>query len=385
MKSSLRLLTVLVITAAVGLAGYLLAKPALQARRSAPPAGAEGDSPQAEARLRQILAPNLHIDSSGDRELLLAISRLETRSSVTARIRQQATIGGMPFHATGTYRQQGGGTRRNVRWLLKSQRNGVPVTLLQVSDGRHLWSDRNMASGQEIDRIDLWLLRRKVSAPLPETAPAAGQAVSSPIAPQTGGSFGGLPMLLESLRDNFEFTAPRHFYYKPLDVEVVGLIGRWRPETLAAILAPPAAEKGEAGTEPPGLTAAALRQQLIDYLKKRSLPDRVPHHVLILLGRDDQFPRVIEYRNCDDPLADPRLDEGDLFRLSPEPLAKLEFYQHEFDLPIDTRQFIYLPPPDLQWYDATKTYESRIHRTRQVQLALEREKRMANTASEPPR
>ena len=386
MKSSLRYLTFAAFFALACGGAWLVARPTLTAWNR----GGPGDGSIAPAKvdhLQSVLAHNIHIDDSGDRQLLLAISNLETHSSVTARIRQQAAIGDYPHNASGTYKQLGTGTRRNVRWLLNSQRNGVPCTVLQISDGRFLWTVRNLASGQYIDNVDLWQLRRKSSTLAQQVAvPAAGEASSSPISIHAAANFGGLPMLLESLRENFEFTAPRKFRM-PDGSEVIGLVGRWQPEALAATLLPrPRKQEEETETtEEVRITAAGLRESLDHFLQHHSLPERVPHHILLLLGREDLFPRVIEYRNQRDPLADPGLAESELFQFSARPLAKLEFYDIAFDAQVDSRDFLYTPPPTPQWRDKTSNYQQRMERSQQLRTALEEERRMANTPNEPHR
>src|SRR5690606_2422476 len=142
-----------------------------------------------------------------------------------------------------------------------------------------------LASGQYIDSVDLWELRRRTTDAVVRT-PAAGEASSAPLSPMANASFGGLPMLLESLRENFEFTAPRQFRM-PDGTEVIGLVGKWHPEALASTLLV-GRKKGDKEDERPApRTAAALRDALEEFLSESPLPERIPHHVLILVGKHD--------------------------------------------------------------------------------------------------
>ena len=369
MKSKLRILTSATLLCGLAAATYLLAEPAIE-RWQAKTEANEKNSPSL-SNLQQVLAANVVVDPSGSQQLLSAIARLEQRGSISARLREQAYVADLPFSGAGTYLQQGRGTKRHVRWLLQSQHEGVQATLLQISDGRFLWTDRHLASGRTIDRVDLWQLRRQAKLNAKEPGLTAGaQGKSAPFSPLLGRSFGGLPMLLESLVEHFEFTAPRPFRYR--NQQVFGLVGRWRQESLSGIIAHPApASEGQA------LAAADLRKALQEYLAEQALPDRIPHHVLVILGQNDLFPYLIDYRSISDPLADASLSSDALYQLSTEPLARLEFYDVAFDQPIDTSEFNYTPPADPEWLDGTAAYVQRLQRLREVQVALAQERRLA--------
>ncbi len=374
MKNSLRVLTWATLACGCAAAAYLVGEPAFQRARAR--AGTKAAS--SIGNLALVRAPNIVADPTGSRQLLLAIARLEQRGSVTARVRQQAQIGDLPFFGVGTYRQQGRGTMRHVRWLLQSQRNGLAATLLQISDGRFLWTDRHLASGRQIDRVDLWQLRRQAKRATSHSGSLqTGQASSSPFSPLLGGSFGGLPMLLESLAEHFEFASPRPFRYG--EQKVIGLVGRWRQEALASILAD-LSRPAEASPN-----AESLRKGLESHLEKHPLPNRVPHHVLVLLGQHDLFPYLIDYRAASDPLADPTLSGDALYQLSHEPLARLEFYEVRFDQRINTSEFIYTPPPEPEWLDSTAAYLRRLNRLKSVRLAIDQERRMATNPDGPSR
>ena len=311
---------------------------------------------------------DLPVDPAGEQLLLTALAKLEQRGSMTARIRHQAHFGNREFFGQGTYRQQGRGENRKVKWLLESQRDGLAATLLQVSDGRYLWTDRRLPSGRRIDRVDLWQLRRKFGTAVPNRQQLApGQASWAPIHPDLSTSFGGVAMLLGSLRDCFDFTAPQLFSMGATPVYAV--IGRWRPDVLADLMA---AETG----------ASENRRSADEVLNSLTLPERLPHHVLVLVGRDDAFPYVVEYRGRARDLG---ADLTDLFQPAELPLARLEFTEVQFDAPIDNREFDYDPPVDPDWTDNTASFLRRLDRARELQLGRETSGEIANRPDAGPR
>ncbi|MGI9457360.1 MAG: hypothetical protein ACR2NU_12420 [Aeoliella sp.] len=377
MKKSLRVLTWATLVCGFAAAAYLVAEPALERWRAEPPSPLS-NAPLGASNLALVLADNLKVDPEGGRQLLSAIARLEQRGQVTARFRLEAHLGDLTFHGAPNldepnYLHLGHGTKRYVRWYLQSQRDGVQSTMLQNSNVDFLWTDRRLGNHRYIDRVDLWQLRKQARAETGGFGLAVDeQAGSAPFSPLLGGSFGGLPMLLESLSEHFEFTTPRPFRYG--DQRVIGLVGRWRPEALAAILT------DTSDLSDDKLTVEALRQQLDSYLAEHPLPSRIPHNVLVLLGQQDLFPYLIDYRGASDRLADVSLPDSALYQLSSNPLARLEFYDVRFDQQIDTSDFTYKPPPEPEWIDGTAAYLRRLDRTKRVRIALEREARVAAAA-----
>lgn len=376
MKSSLRLLTSAVIVAGGAAAAYLASEPAIkrwQAKTEQQPpeaASTQQESAQPANPLAKILPANISVHSSGDQQLLQAIARLEQRESVTARIRQEAYVGPVAFYGAGTYRQQGRGTRRHVRWLLESQRDGVHATLLQVSDGESLWTDRNLSTGRQIEWVNLWQVRRQAKASATTLVSSAAEpADSAPFSPHFAANYGGLPSLLESLREHFEFTQPRSFRFG--NQQVLGMIGRWRPEALGQILV------DTSDLQEDQIDYAILTERLSDYLATKSLPAHMPHHLLLLLGQTDQFPYLIDYRSASDALAEPGIAEADLFQLSSEPLSRLEFVDVEFNLPINSGEFIYSPPQELDRIDGTTNFIKRTQQRTRLKLVRQQAEQVA--------
>lgn len=382
MKNKLRHLTSATVVLGAAAAAYVVAEPAIDRWRAERQAAAASQEDPRQKQLRRVMAENVTIDAAGDRQLLLAIARLEQRGSVTARLQHRAFIDGLELEGRGEYLQQGRGTHRHVRWLLESQHDGVRASLLQSTNGRFLWTDRHIATGRLIERVDLWQVRR-MSKLRSGDASSTTENTPAPFLPQLTSSFGGLPMLLESLRTHFEFTAPGTFrapeHLHLGSQPVIGLIGRWRPESLASIVADvsdlPASK----------ITSETLRAKLERQLVTRDLPTRLPLNVLVLLGQNDLFPYLIEYRAGDDQLADADVPVEALFQLSREPLARLEFYDVVFDRDISTVEFIYSPPDEPDWYDRTDQYVDRIERRQAVQIAQQEGRRVATVRDDQRR
>lgn len=372
MKHKLRVLTTTTLVLGTAAAAYLLVEPSIEQWKEGkqPP---DSDAVVA-TNMRRLLPANIPVDASGDHQLLMAIARLEQRASVTARIQHEANVEGLLLVGKGEYLQQGRGTSRHVRWLLESQNEGVRASLLQSTDGSFLWTDRHIATGRHIQRVDLWQLRRMNKLIMDEEGD--GNSVqSAPFSPQLAAGFGGLPMLLESLRTHFEFTSPGVFR-APASLglgsqPVLGLIGRWRLESLAAVVA------DLTDVDQQQLTSAAMTERLEQRLASGQLPKRLPLNVLILLGQHDLFPYLIEYRAADDLLASEDLPPQSLFQLSRQPMARLEFFDVVFDRDISTVEFIYEPPVEPAWYDGTDTYVDRLQRLQTIQVAKQRGKQLA--------
>lgn len=384
MKNKLRHLTSLVLVLGFASAVFLLAEPMVERWRTQKQQAKSVDAnSKRESNFRQVLPSNIQANPLGDRHLLLAIARLEQRESIVARLQHQAHIESFRLDGRGEYLQQGRGARRHVRWLLESQHDGVRASLLQTTDGRVLWTDRHIASGRRIERVDLWQLRRMLNRAASDEL-GGGLATSTPLASQLTTSFGGLPMLLESLRLHFEFTAPGTFrapeHLKLGNQPVIAMIGRWRPEALAGVLA------GLNDVPKDQITADLLLQRLEQRLSNSSLPARLPSNVLVLLGQSDLFPYLIEYRSAADPLASDQTPATALFQLSRQPLARLEFFDVTFDREFSNIEFHYDPPTEPPSYDVTNQYVDRMQRREAVQLAQQQAaRRMANGLPSDPR
>lgn len=380
MKHILRHLTTAIIGLGALAALFMVVQPAINRSRTQSAREEQQAADQQEQdNLRRVLPRNVVVNPDGDRQLLLAIARLEQRDNVKASLIHEAHVEGLRLDGRGDYLQRGRGTRRKVRWLLESQHQGVRSSILQTVYDNELFIERHTASGKRIEKVDLWDLRRQSQGDS-SSDPNGGALATMPISPQLTGSFGGLPMLLESLRTHFEFTTPGAFRApESLGLgpqPVLGMIGRWRAESLAGVLT------DLSDTPADDITSAVLLQRLQERMAKGPLPSRLPMNVMVLLGQNDLFPYLIEFRSIEDPLSSDELEPQALFQLSRQPLARLQFHDVVFDEEIGTIQFIY--EPQAEPVDVTEQYVERMQRREAVQLA-QQQRRVASEPDGPTR
>lgn len=296
--------------------------------------------------------------SVGDRLLLQAATQLERRESVTARLRHQVHLEGADLYGIGSYQQQGRG--ENIQVRLELQIAGQQSSMLQVSNGRFLWTDMRLPTGRNVARVDLRQLRADPLLASRGQVIEPGHASWSPIQPELLASGGGLPTLLASLSENFTFLPPqamRLSFAPPLvpeavNIPVFAVVGHWRPEKLKTLLKTPTTESSDAA-EP--------------------LPPRFPQEVLVLVGQADLFPYRIEYHR--EPSTTPgsvrtddlrgRSSRGVVapYQLSATPMVVLELSDVSFNAPIAASQFDYTPG-DAEWNDRTAEYLDRLRQRR---------------------
>jgi hypothetical protein len=139
-------------------------------------------------------------------------------------------------------------------------------------------------------------------------------------------------------------------------IPVFAVVGHWRPEKLAPLVAKSGETNGENGEPTSSEHLAPHNSQLA------TLPSRFPHEVLLLVGQGDLFPYRIEYRRLETPPENP--DGPPIpFQLSANPMVVIEFIDVAFDTPIAAGQFEYVPG-DTEWTDRTATVLERLRATR---------------------
>lgn len=247
-----------------------------------------------------------------DQVLQAAMAALQRYDTVTARLRYRASLFGESLSGTGVYAQ--GPVRYNlVRLQLTLQHGDATSALVQVCDGKHLWTHRELLGEQKVTRLDA----ERVLEALQGAAPAAAS-------PQAL-ALGGLPRWLQGLALSFEFTSMQDSELGSLPMRV--LRGQWRPKKLGRLL--PAQKAAlEAGGP----------------LNVNDLPEHVPDHVLVYLGRDDLFPYRLEFRKS-------ASEESPRDRA----LVTVELFDIQANNPIDTRQFVY-DPGDAEVIDETDAF-----------------------------
>jgi hypothetical protein len=302
-----------------------------------------------------------------------AASQLERRASICARLRHQVAVSGQELYGVGSYWQQGSGEDLKVR--LELQLAGQDAKLLQVSNSRFLWIDRRLPTGRNVIRYDLRQLRADPALSPPDLDKLdPGKANWTAIQPLLLAHSGGLPSLLASLAENFNFLPPQPMRLaidppaggQPMSVAVFAIVGQWKPEKLAALISK---------TEDPANPPSPPKKQ-----KAPKIPERIPQEVLLLVGQVDLFPYRIEYRQLETPIAANPDGPPIPFQLSTHPLVVLELSDVVFDTAIPAGQFDYTPG-DADWVDQTATLLERVRRQRPDQVAA----RNSDQSTQPAR
>jgi hypothetical protein len=246
-----------------------------------------------------------------------AILALEGRRSISARIRQSIDLFDRQPAASGLYLEQRSEREVLMRLELRIQTGDEPGSILQVCDGRYLWTYRKLAGEESLQRVDVL----RVALELEETGnlPKPGKVGWWP-------GLGGMPRLLRGLNAAFDFEAGRQTRLRGL--RAWQLVGRWKPDRLAELLPGPA-ERIAAGNRP-------------DLAK---LPEPLPHRVVLYLGTDDRFPYRVEY------LRESSGEEGPREKL----IVGIDFFEVKLNDPIDASRFIY-QPGTLEFTDRTDEF-----------------------------
>jgi len=328
-------------------------------------AAAQAAPPTLNSNLTQV-PPSLATDtptiSVGNQLLQKAAGQLERHASITTRLRHQVAIFGQQLYGVGNYWQQGSGETLKVR--LEIQIAGQAAQLLQVSNGRFIWTDRTLPTGRNVSRIDLRQLRSDptlANSNLSEIKPGQANWSTTDLTSYAG----GLPTLLRALDENFAFMPPQAMRLKldpPLTAEatnvpVFAIVGHWKPEKLTALVVKAKAAAGD------NSAAAADAQN-----PQKSLPERIPQEVLLLVGQADMFPYRVEYRQMETPQLSSAGGAPIPYQLSVHPLVVLELSDVVFDAPIAPGQFDYAPG-NADWTDQTASILEHRRKEKQPEVA----------------
>ena len=249
--------------------------------------------------------------SSGNALLRKVLATLESAPSLSCGVRYQALLEGDKLLGTGQFMQRGTGSQRVSRMQVQSKVAGQTASLEQVFDGDFLWTDTRLPSGRTVRRTDV---RRAVGTVL-STLP--GQDSDSPYRPhplvETALVRGGVSQLVADLLTSFDFGPPQAGRHG--GEPVWAMVGTWKPAGLEDALGP------TEGNAP-------------------AWPGVMPHHVLVLVGRDDHLPRMIEFRReSDGPLnKSPAAAEP-----CQEPLVRLELLDIRLGAALADGLFRYYP------------------------------------------
>jgi hypothetical protein len=263
----------------------------------------------------------------GERQNLVAAAadELLRQPNLEAKIRHRVDLFDHELVGLGLYQQLGEGAQQLRRLELKLQAGEQAATVQQVCAGRFLWTRREQQGTTTLSRIDLRKVRETLAAA--NRAPGFDPAVNWM-------AIGGLPKLLHSLDENFDFAPPQEGRIGEVPVSIVA--GRWKPDRLAALL--------------PEQRDAILAGQPA---RLDRLPPHVPDQVQVTLGRDNLFPLFpyrIEY------LRGQGRGGKDLAATdSPKAIVTMELFEVRRRDDLDRRQFIY-EPGEQEVIDQTETF-----------------------------
>ncbi len=231
-----------------------------------------------------------------------AVRTVETRQFISARVKQQGELFGLQITGEGHYYELRQGPIPQMHLELTMEIGSVSTSLVQKCNGRTFWTYRKMPAGESLSKIDAV---RAITALEQAKGKLPKEAMNS--AP----GLGGLGRLMRGLNARFEFTSVAAEQLGGLPVWK--LSGGWRPEQLARLL--------------PNQKAAIEKGRTPDLNR---LPGHLPNSVTLFLGQEDCFPFRIEYlRNVPNS--------------SPRGLMELEFFELNFNGPIDSGEFIFSP------------------------------------------
>ncbi|HLA84022.1 MAG TPA: hypothetical protein VJL29_04450 [Thermoguttaceae bacterium] len=203
-----------------------------------------------------------------DAFLARSVVLLEGYHSIGANVEYEAELFGVQLTGRGTYRELRAGPVPRVRLELEVPLENRMGALVEICDGRQLWTYRRLFDEEKLTRVDLERVARAITQ----------SEESPPLTPMTGTiGMGGLAGLMKELQRNFRFEIVGPSQWR--DQPTWELRGRWLPERLARVL--------------PDQKDAILRGETPDY---RKLPPHLPSLVLLTLGRENLFPYRVEYR-----------------------------------------------------------------------------------------
>jgi hypothetical protein len=266
-------------------------------------------------RLSPAASPQADVDQ-GHIWLLRARKALAGHKTISAVIHQRIHLYEQELVGSGEY-MQGPPEKNLLHFDLRLKVGQQDSYFQERCDGRFYWLQKFEDGLPKLTRIDV---KRVLAARA--AAGRAGPAEAS-MAGMLG--LGGVASLVDQLTEWCVF--PRVAQGKlptKAALPVIVLEGGWRTERLLHWL--------------PGEADAVSQGKPIDLGK---LPPMLPDRIVVFLGRDDLFPRRIEYSVS---------DSRAIARGETEPLVQLHFEDVHFDEPLDPRYFTFsggvVPPVD---------------------------------------
>ncbi len=243
-----------------------------------------------------------------------AVLAVETRRFISARIKQQGELFGQQITGEGRYYELRQGPIPRIHLELTVEVGSVSTSLVQVCNGATFWTYRKLPNLESLSKLDAV---RAITA----LEQAAGKLPREAIASSPG--LGGLVRLIRGLNAQFEFTSVVADQLGGLPVWK--LSGGWKPAQLVRLL--------------PNQKEAIEKGRPLDLTR---LPGHLPDSVSLFLGQEDCFPYRIDYLRS-------------VPKSLPRRLVGLEFFELNFNGPIDSGQFLFTPG-SLEIIDRTEEF-----------------------------
>ncbi len=262
---------------------------------------------------------------SGNVLLTRMLQMFESCASMTARVRHQARLHDDTLVGSGYYWQRGTGDQRVTRFEMQTQLVGKTASFEQVFDGEYLWTDRRFPSGRKVRRLEVARLQSRLLTRSSDTGRQGLGAYEKMLA--TAAVRGGISQMLDDLQHRFNFDPPRATQFNGLPM--LALVGNWRKEELKKLWPDFVAETENGNTQ--------------------NWPAQLPHHVLLLVGKNNFFPYVTEYRRFADAFLASTVTG---LRPTTDPLLRYEIFDVQFAVAMEDQLFEY-KPGDVDWSDET--------------------------------
>ena len=219
---------------------------------------------------------------------------LYARTAIKADVEQSVSIGTQQFQVSGHYLSSGG--RLRLEYTIQADQ-GVAGSLLEICDGKELWSMVKIADSTRVTHRDV----QQIKAAVASMRSAPDVVLTAEL------GLGGVTALLASLERTMIFDAMKEESTDEGPRMVVQ--GRWKPEV-----------------------AARWPRN-----KEDLLPTYVPDLVRVWVDPQAMFPVRISYIK--------RVMEKDkkVYR----PMVTLKFKNVEFDTPVNDQDFTFVLPPDI--------------------------------------
>lgn len=241
---------------------------------------------------------------------------LYTRNSIKADVEQTASIGTQQFQIDGHYLSSG--QKLRLEYAIRPDQ-GVAGSLLEICDGKDLWSLTTVGKTQRVTHRDVQQIKAAVTANrnVPDVVLTAELGL------------GGLTALLASLERTMIFDAMKEESGE--DGARTIIQGRWKPEIV---------QRWPRG-------------------KDDMLPAYIPDLVRIWVDSKAMFPTRIVYIK--------RVIEKEkkVYR----PLVSLKFKNVEFDAPVNDDQFTFEPPEGVVPEDITRQFLDRMKKGAEADAA----------------